>query len=226
MYTTDRTPYLNFKSNEGKILQLTEFGIVACQARFWWTEFVAQFQWWECVLIALSIFIGFVFLNFLVKKINETKLDERLTMLLNKASTNQATQAQEPSAMEPLTLGSDQLSFKGISFVYNKDDNLLSNDKENLNISSLTSSKQGSKFKILGKIYYDDMRVSTRKSHENISNGYNNNHEDFIKSIPNQLNENNLSRTKQVLNLESELDLETWISELLINYAMTNYHSF
>lgn len=123
--------------------------------------------------------------------------------------------------MEPLPSEADQLSFKGISFVYNKEDNLTTKNKDNSNISSSESTKENS-LKFLGKIY-DNVKIPSKNSNENSLLNSLNTYQNLIKNKANELNLNKLSQYKRnAVNNE----LEIWISEFLVDYVLDNWRRF
>ncbi|XP_021196881.3 uncharacterized protein LOC110381028 [Helicoverpa armigera] len=92
-------------------------------------------EWWIYLFIVLSFFMTCLGLNYVVKKINEAKIDERFIRLLHKASTTQATQVNGPLIVMETTKGirqnssrSAQPSPTGISLVFNQEDNKRKQD--------------------------------------------------------------------------------------------------
>uniref|UniRef100_A0A2A4JYX9 Uncharacterized protein n=1 Tax=Heliothis virescens TaxID=7102 RepID=A0A2A4JYX9_HELVI len=91
-------------------------------------------EWWIYLFLVLSFFIVCLGLNYVVKKINEAKIDERFIRMLHKASTTQATQVNGPlivmetSKLRQNSSKSPQPSPTGISLVFNQEDNKRKQD--------------------------------------------------------------------------------------------------
>ncbi|CAB3248616.1 unnamed protein product [Arctia plantaginis] len=62
-------------------------------------------EWWQICLVALIAFLGFLFTNYIMKKINEARIEERYARLAQGQDTNQGTQYEE--------LGLKSLATKG-----------------------------------------------------------------------------------------------------------------
>ncbi|KAF9405553.1 hypothetical protein HW555_013761, partial [Spodoptera exigua] len=95
-----------------------------------------ELEWWVYLIIVLAFFVVCLGLNYVVKKINETKIDERFIRMLHKASTAQSTQVSGPLIVMETTRGAQnniktpQPSPQGISLVFNQEDNKRKKDLE------------------------------------------------------------------------------------------------
>ncbi|KAF9420594.1 hypothetical protein HW555_003141, partial [Spodoptera exigua] len=100
------------------------------------TMSLLELEWWVYLIIVLAFFVVCLGLNYVVKKINETKIDERFIRMLHKASTAQSTQVSGPLIVMETTRGAQnniktpQPSPQGISLVFNQEDNKRKKDLE------------------------------------------------------------------------------------------------
>ncbi|XP_026725752.1 uncharacterized protein LOC113492482 isoform X2 [Trichoplusia ni] len=115
-----------------------------------------ELDWWVYLIIVLSLFAICLGLNYVLKKVNEAKLDGRFIRMRQKASATQSTQVQGPQiemeTARPLVIQnySERLSTPpGISLVFNQEENLKCNRRmrdleETYNIikNSLSATKQ------------------------------------------------------------------------------------
>ncbi|KAF9823330.1 hypothetical protein SFRURICE_012749 [Spodoptera frugiperda] len=93
-----------------------------------------ELEWWVYLFIVLTFFMVCLGLNYVVKKINETKIDERFIRMLHKASTTQSTQVTGPLIVMETTRAAQSSiktpSPKGISLVFNQEENKRRKDLE------------------------------------------------------------------------------------------------